>query len=48
LRMVTSDSAWQDVGDEPLILHLRTGCMTLVASVAPRSSLRTTGCNICA
>jgi tetraacyldisaccharide 4'-kinase len=32
LRMVTSDSAWQDVGDEPLILHRRTGCMTLVAS----------------
>ena len=32
LRAVTSDSAWQEVGDEPLILHTRTGCKTLVAS----------------
>jgi tetraacyldisaccharide 4'-kinase len=32
LRRVTSDSSWQEVGDEPLILHGRTGCMTLVAS----------------
>ena len=32
LRMVTSDSSWQEVGDEPLILHRRTGCMTLVGS----------------
>jgi len=32
LRMVTSDSSWQEVGDEPLILHRRTGCMTIVAS----------------
>src|SRR5215469_4733316 len=32
LRAVTSDSRWQQVGDEPLILHMRTGCMTLVAS----------------
>ena len=32
LRMVTSDSSWEEVGDEPLILHRRTGCMTLVAS----------------
>jgi tetraacyldisaccharide 4'-kinase len=32
LRRVTSDSSWQDVGDEPLILHQRSGCMTLVAS----------------
>jgi tetraacyldisaccharide 4'-kinase len=31
LRAVTSDSSWQDVGDEPLILQRRTGCMTLVA-----------------
>jgi tetraacyldisaccharide 4'-kinase len=31
LRMVTSDSPWQEVGDEPLLLHRRTGCMTLVA-----------------
>jgi tetraacyldisaccharide 4'-kinase len=32
LRRVTSESSWQEVGDEPLILHRRTGCMTLVAS----------------
>jgi tetraacyldisaccharide 4'-kinase len=32
LRMVTSNSIWQEVGDEPLILHRSTGCMTLVAS----------------
>ena len=32
LRLVSSDSGWQDVGDEPLILHRRTGCLTLVAS----------------
>ena len=32
LRLVSSDSRWQEVGDEPLILHRRTGCMTLVAS----------------
>jgi tetraacyldisaccharide 4'-kinase len=32
LRMVTSDSSWEEVGDEPLILHRRTGCITLVAS----------------
>jgi tetraacyldisaccharide 4'-kinase len=32
LRIVTADSSWREVGDEPLILHRRTGCMTLVAS----------------
>jgi tetraacyldisaccharide 4'-kinase len=32
LQVVTADSSWQEVGDEPLILHQRTGCMTLVAS----------------
>jgi tetraacyldisaccharide 4'-kinase len=32
LRVVSSDSRWQEVGDEPLILNRRTGCMTLVAS----------------
>src|SRR6185437_15655618 len=32
LRIVSSDSRWQEVGDEPLILHKRTGCMTVVAS----------------
>lgn len=32
LRVVTMSSSWQEVGDEPLILHRRTGCMTLVAS----------------
>lgn len=32
MRAVTADSPWRQVGDEPLILHRRTGCMTLVAS----------------
>jgi tetraacyldisaccharide 4'-kinase len=32
LRDVTAISSWQEVGDEPLILHRNTGCMTLVAS----------------
>ena len=31
LHTVTADSPWREVGDEPLILHRRTGCMTLVA-----------------
>ncbi|MGH8325702.1 MAG: tetraacyldisaccharide 4'-kinase [Steroidobacteraceae bacterium] len=32
LRRVTADSSWQEVGDEPLILHRRTGCLTVVAA----------------
>jgi tetraacyldisaccharide 4'-kinase len=32
LRVVAADSPWQEVGDEPLILHRRTGCATIVAS----------------
>ena len=32
LRVVSPDSLWQEVGDEPLILSRRTECMTLVAS----------------
>ena len=32
LREVVADSSWQEVGDEPLILHCRTQCMTFVAS----------------
>lgn len=32
LRQVAADSSWQEVGDEPLILQRRTGCMTFVAS----------------
>ncbi|MGH8317613.1 MAG: tetraacyldisaccharide 4'-kinase [Steroidobacteraceae bacterium] len=32
LRLVAADSRWQEVGDEPLILHRRTGCATIVAS----------------
>src|SRR6185437_13540750 len=32
MRLVTGDSPWREVGDEPLILHRRTGCMTFVAS----------------
>lgn len=32
LREVTAESTWQEVGDEPLILQRRTGCLTLVGS----------------
>ncbi len=32
LRVVTADSRWQEVGDEPLILHRRSGCTTIVAA----------------
>ncbi len=32
LRAVTAESSWQEVGDEPLLLHRRTGCMTVVGS----------------
>lgn len=32
LRVVSRDSSWEEVGDEPLILHERTGCMTVVAT----------------
>ena len=32
LRAVTPDSRWQEVGDEPLLLHRHSGCMTVVAS----------------
>jgi tetraacyldisaccharide 4'-kinase len=32
LREVTWASSWREVGDEPLILHRSTGCMTVVAS----------------
>ncbi len=32
LRVVTRDCSWEEVGDEPLILHERTGCMTIVAT----------------
>jgi tetraacyldisaccharide 4'-kinase len=32
LRVVVSSSPWQEVGDEPLILHQRSGCTTIVAS----------------
>jgi tetraacyldisaccharide 4'-kinase len=48
LRVVTLDSSWQEVGDEPLILHRRTGCMTLVASdrVAAARSLVARGAEV--
>jgi tetraacyldisaccharide 4'-kinase len=29
-RLVSSESSWQDVGDEPLLLSRRTGCVTMV------------------
>jgi tetraacyldisaccharide 4'-kinase len=32
LQAVAPSSSWREVGDEPLILHERTGCMTFVAS----------------
>ena len=32
VRLVGADSSWREVGDEPLILQRRTGCLTLVAS----------------
>jgi tetraacyldisaccharide 4'-kinase len=32
LRVVAADSSWEEVGDEPLILHRRSGCATMVAS----------------
>ena len=32
MRVVAASSPWQEVGDEPLILHRRTGCVTIVAS----------------
>ncbi len=30
-RTVQADSAWEEVGDEPLLIHRRTGCVTVVA-----------------
>jgi tetraacyldisaccharide 4'-kinase len=30
-RTVRSDSPWQEFGDEPVLLHRRTGCMTVVS-----------------
>jgi tetraacyldisaccharide 4'-kinase len=32
LHEVAATSSWREVGDEPLILHQRTGCMTIVGS----------------
>jgi len=29
-RLVSAESSWQDVGDEPLLLCRRTGCITMV------------------
>ncbi len=29
-RLVSAESSWQDVGDEPLLLSRRTGCITMV------------------
>ena len=48
LRVVTSQSSWQEVGDEPLILHRRTGCMTHVSSdrVAAARSLIARGAEV--
>ncbi|HEX8756186.1 MAG TPA: tetraacyldisaccharide 4'-kinase [Steroidobacteraceae bacterium] len=48
LRVVTPDSRWQEVGDEPLLLHRRTGCTTAVASdrVAAASELVARGAQV--
>lgn len=48
MRAVTASSPWQDVGDEPLILARRTGCMTLVASdrVAAATALVARGARV--
>ena len=32
LRLVASNSPWEEVGDEPLILHRQCGCTTIVAA----------------
>jgi tetraacyldisaccharide 4'-kinase len=48
LREVTGASSWQEVGDEPLILHGRTGCPTVVGSdrVAAAEALRARGAKV--
>lgn len=48
LQMVTPESRWEEVGDEPLILQRRTGCMTLVASdrVAAAKTLAERGAKV--
>ena len=48
LRAVTADSSWREVGDEPLILHRHTGCMTRVATdrVAAARELVARGANV--
>jgi tetraacyldisaccharide 4'-kinase len=48
LRAVTYNSRWKEVGDEPLILHHRTGCMTLVGSdrVAAARALAAQGAKV--
>ncbi len=30
-RRVRTDSPWEEVGDEPLLIHRRTGCITVIA-----------------
>jgi tetraacyldisaccharide 4'-kinase len=48
LRVVAADSSWRDVGDEPLILKRRTGCLTIVASdrVAGAAALAARGAQV--
>lgn len=48
LREVTTDSSWREVGDEPLLLRRRTGCMTMVASdrVAAARALAARGAKV--
>ncbi|MGH8268844.1 MAG: tetraacyldisaccharide 4'-kinase, partial [Steroidobacteraceae bacterium] len=48
LRAVTSESSWREAGDEPLILHRRTGCPTFVGSdrVAAAKALAEQGAKV--
>lgn len=48
LREVTADSPWQEVGDEPVILHRRTGCPILVGAdrVAAAKALADRGAQV--
>jgi tetraacyldisaccharide 4'-kinase len=47
-RLVTASAAWQDVGDEPLLLAQRTGCITAVGRdrVAAGRLLTSHGVNV--
>jgi tetraacyldisaccharide 4'-kinase len=48
VRLVTASTSWQEVGDEPLLLAQRTGCMTAVGAdrVAAGKLLSAQGINV--